>query len=169
MKLWSSILAAVLGALMGALPAAALDKKIVGWVERVVLQPGNVQLQAKLDTGAEYSSLDATQITKFNRDGREWVRFAVNDRHGKKILMERPLLRQATIKRHFAQSQTRPVISLKVCLGGVSADTEVNLVDRSGFVYPMLIGRKFMGGRLIIDPAQQLTAEPHCPEQPASE
>jgi hypothetical protein len=147
----------------------AMDKQIVGWVERVRLQPGNVLLEAKLDTGAEYSSLDATNITKFSRDGQDWVRFEVNDHHDKTITMERPLLRQATIKRHFAKSQSRPVIRLRLCIGKVSEETEVNLVDRHGLVYPILIGRKFMEGRLVIDPNQKFTVEPTCTEQPVSE
>jgi len=169
MKFLVSLLASILGFLICTMPSAAMDKQIVGWVERVGLQPGNVLLEAKLDSGAEYCSLDATNITKFTRDGQAWVRFQVNDHHGKTITMERPLLRQATIKRHFSKSQTRPVIRLRVCIGDVSEETEVNLVDRTGFVYPLLIGRKFMEGRLIIDPAVKHTVEPTCAEQPVSE
>lgn len=166
MKFVGPILAGGLLALMGALPALAMEKQLVGWVERVRLHPGNVLLEAKLDTGAESSSLDATHITRFSRAGAEWVRFDVNDRHGKTVTLEHPLVRQATIKRHFAKSQFRPVIRLRVSLANVSQETEVNLVDRSGFAHPMLIGRKFMEGRLIIDPAVQHTLEPEGAEQP---
>lgn len=169
MKFLLSLLAGVLGTLICSLPSMAMDKKIVGWVERVRLQPGNVLLEAKLDTGAEYCSLDATNITKFSRDGQDWVRFEVDDHHGKTVIMERPLLRQATIKRHFSKAQSRPVIRLQVCVGNVLEEADVNLVDRHGFIYPMLIGRKFMEGRLIIDPAARHTVEPTCPEQPVSE
>ncbi|MCX5892940.1 MAG: RimK/LysX family protein [Deltaproteobacteria bacterium] len=169
MKFLVALLASILGSLICALPSLAVDKQIVGWVERVRLQPGNVLLEAKLDTGAEYCSLDATHITKFSRDGQEWVRFEVDDHHGKTFTMERPLLRQATIKRHFSASQSRPVIRLQICVGNVVAETDVNLVDRHGFIYPLLIGRKFMEGRLIIDPTAKHTVEPTCPEQPVSE
>jgi hypothetical protein len=169
MKFLVALTASILGSLICALPSMAMDKKIVGWVERVRLQPGNLMLEAKLDTGAEYCSLDATNITKFSRDGQDWVRFEVDDHHGKTVTMEGPLLRQATIKRHFSKSQSRPVIRLQVCVGNVLEETDVNLVDRHGFIYPMLIGRKFMEGRLIIDPAAKHTVEPTCPEQPVSE
>jgi hypothetical protein len=169
MKFIISLLASILGTLICTFPLAAMDKKTVGWVERVRLQPGNILLEAKLDTGAEYSSLDATNIAKFSRDGQRWVRFEVDDHRGKTITMESPLLRQATIKRHYSKSQTRPVIRLRICIGDVSEETEVNLVDRHGFIYPILIGRKFMEGRLIIDPQQKFTVEPICAEQHVSE
>jgi hypothetical protein len=150
-------------------PAAAMDKQIVGWVEMVRLQPENLLLKAKLDTGAEYCSLDATNISQFERQGQTWVRFDVNDHHGKTTTLERPLVRMAPIKRHFGKSQRRPVIRLRVCVGKTSEETEVNLVDRTGFIYPMLVGRKFMQDHLIIDPTGKFTAEPICEEHPGSE
>jgi len=169
MKFLASILASVLGSLICAFPLSAMDKKIVGWVERVRLQPGNILLEAKLDSGAEYSSLHAVNITEFSRNDEKWVRFDLNDHHGKKVTLEGKLIRQAPIKRHFGKKQRRPVIRLGVCIGEVYRETEVNLVDRTGFIYPMLIGRKFMEGRLVIDPEAQHTVEPSCGEQPKSE
>lgn len=175
MKFRFSILAGVLGTLLCAPPIsaldkpAAMDKQIVGWVERVRLQPGNILLEAKLDSGAEYCSLGATNITEFTRKAEKWVRFDLDDRQGKKVTLEGKLVRQAPIKRHFGKSQRRPVIRLGVCVGNFFRETEVNLVDRTGFIYPMLIGRKFMEGRLVIDPAAQHTVEPTCGEQPSGE
>ncbi len=169
MKFLFAILASVLGSFICTLPSSAMDKQIVGWVERVRLQPGNVLLEAKLDSGAEYCSLDATNITEFSRQGEKWVRFDLNCRHGKTVAMEGKLIRYAPIKRHYGKSQRRPVIRLQVCIGKVETETEVNLVDRTGFIYPMLIGRKFMEGHLIIDPALKHTVAPVCKEQPPSE
>jgi hypothetical protein len=169
MKVLISLLASVLGSLICVFPTSAMDKKIVGWVERVRLQPANILLEAKLDTGAEYSSLDATNITDFSRNGEKWVRFDLNDHHGKTVTLESKLIRQAPIKRHYGKKQRRPVIRLGVCVGPICQETEVNLVDRTGFIYPMLIGRKFMEGRLVIDPAVKHTVEPSCGEQSESE
>jgi hypothetical protein len=169
MKFLAAILALVLGSFICTPPLSAMDKKIVGWVERVQLQPGNVVLEAKLDSGAEYSSLDATNITEFTRQGEKWVRFDLNDHHGKKVTLEGKLVRYAPIKRHYGKSQRRPVIQLRLCLGDYSAETQVNLVDRTGFIYPLLIGRKFMEGHVIIDPNAKFTLDPVCKEQPPSE
>jgi hypothetical protein len=164
MKSLYFLMAGLLGALVMALPAAAGEKKVVGWIEKVRLSPGNFVVHAKLDTGAEYCSLDAANLTEFERHGQRWVRFDLAERDGKKITIERPLLRMATIKRHFTKSQNRPVVKLGVCLGNIYKETEVNLIDRTRFQYRMLIGRKFMEGALIIDPSARYTVEPECQE-----
>ena len=67
-------------------------------------------------------------------------------------------------KRHFRKSQQRPGVKIGVCLGRIYQETEVNLVDRRGFQYRMLIGRKFMNGVVIIDPMLKYSVAPECPE-----
>jgi hypothetical protein len=169
MKIAGIMVFGLLGLLLVNVPLAAAQKWVVGWVEKVRIYPGNLVLHAKLDSGAEYSSLHAANLTQFERDGKTWARFELQDRESHTVTLERPILRLATIKRHFLQSQKRPVIKLGICLGNFYRVTEVNLVDRSGFMYPMLIGRKFMEGAVAIDPASKYTVEPNCGEQPPLE
>lgn len=159
------VLAVVVSAMAAGLAAQVVqagEKQIVGWVEKVRLSPGNVVLNAKLDTGALHCSLDAENLTFFTRGGVQWVRFEVDDHLGHKVAMERPLVREANVKRHYQKFQKRPVVRLGVCLGKFYQEVEVNLVDRQGFQYAMLIGRSFMRGTLIIDPAVKYTVEPEC-------
>ncbi len=169
MKYPYALLAGLIGILAMAIPVMAADKQVVGWIEKVRIYPGNYLVHAKLDSGAEYSSLDAANLKEFERNGKPWVRFDLPQGNGHKVTIERPLLRMATIKRHYLQSQKRPVVKIGVCLGHIYKETEVNLVDRSGFNYRMLIGRKFMEGAVIIDPAVQYTIEPECQGVPALE
>jgi hypothetical protein len=163
MKYPYALLAGLLGALVMALPAAAGEKAVTGWIEKVRIYPGNFIVHAKLDSGAEYSSLDASNMQIFERDGKTWVRFDLEEkREGKKLTMERALLRWAPIKRHNQEPQRRPVITLGLCLGNIYKETEVNLIDRKNYQYRMLIGRKFMEGAVIIDPSAKYTVEPEC-------
>ena len=137
MKYPYALLAGLLGALVLALPALAAEKTVVGWIEKVRIYPGNFLVHAKLDSGAEYSSLDAGNLQEFERDGKNWVRFDLEEkREGKKITIERPLLRWAPIKRHNQEPQRRPVIKLGVCLGNIYKETEVNLIDRTELSIP---------------------------------
>jgi hypothetical protein len=165
MKLAYPLLGGLLGVLVLALPALAAEKTVVGWIEKVRLYPGNFLVHAKLDSGAQSCSLDASNVQIFSRGGQKWVRFDLEERReGKKLTIERPLVRWAPIKRHNDEPQRRPVIKLGVCLGQIYKETEVNLVDRTNYQYPMLIGRKFMQGVFAIDPAAKYTVEPNCQE-----
>jgi hypothetical protein len=165
MKYSFALLAGLLGILVLALPAVAAEKTVVGWIEKVRLYPGNFLVHAKLDSGAEYSSLDAGNLQFFERNGQKWVRFDLAEkREGKNITFERPVLRYAPIKRHNQEPQRRPVIKLGVCLGNIYKETEVNLVDRKNYIFRMLIGRKFMEGVVIIDPSAEYTVAPNCQE-----
>lgn len=60
--------------------ARVTDKQLVGAVERVHLSPPDAVFEARIDTGAESSSLDARDIREFERDGSTWVRFLLVDR-----------------------------------------------------------------------------------------
>ena len=52
---------------------------------------------------------------------------------------------------------------LGVCLGSVQRTVEVNVVDRSGFDYPVLIGRSFLAGIFVVDPGERFLLTPDCP------
>ena len=63
---------------------------IFGWAEPVVLEETGFELEAKLDTGAETSSLDAIDIRRFRR-GKDGSRFTVEDHaEGDEVQLERP-------------------------------------------------------------------------------
>ena len=137
---------------------------VVGWLEKARILPGGLTLRAKLDTGAKTCSLTALGMIEFNRNGEQWVRFEVKDKYADKITLERKVLRTASIKQHGAELQKRPVVLVGICLGYVYKEVEVSLVDRSTFNYPMLLGRSFLAGRFIIDPAAKFTTPPSCVE-----
>ncbi len=146
------------------LPVAIAGKLpgVVGWAEPVVLHDYGINLRAKLDTGAENSSLNSQRIEIIEKDGRQMVHFDIRSREGKITAVELPLERETTIRRHFGKSQTRPVVKLKVCLAHQAKTIEVNLVDRSGFEYQMLLGRSFLAPDFLIDSSQTLTTRPAC-------
>ena len=49
-----------------------------------------------------------------------------------------------------------------VCVGTMKKRIEVNLVDRSAFNYPFLLGRSAMEGHVIIDPSRSFTTMARC-------
>lgn len=135
-----ALLAVSVAATIG-MPALAAEPRVVGWVERVSINPGGLSLGAKLDTGAKTSSLHAADITVATRAGQRWVSFEVVNGSGHRVRFERPVVRRARIRRAGAGTATRPVIRLSVCLGSASGETEFTLTDRTDMNYQALIGR----------------------------
>ena len=152
----------VLLLLLAVYAQAAASKTIVGWIEKAVLYPHDILMHAKLDTGAKTSSINAPNPDYFERDGEEWVRFRVSNRNLESVIVEAPVVRESRIKRHFGEKQVRPVILLDICVAKVHKKVEVNLVDRTGFNYQLLIGRNYLGGAFLIDPGSSYTVSPDC-------
>lgn len=148
------------------LAAPAAELAVAGWIERVRLGGEGIVVQAKLDTGADVSSLHAAHVRRFQRDGAEWVGFDVTGEDGRVVHFEQPLVRSARVRSATGGRQQRPVVRIEVCLGGVSGLTEVNLVDRSAMSERLLVGRSFLNGRFLVDSARTHALEPDCRGNP---
>jgi hypothetical protein len=126
----------------------------MGWLESIYLKPWNKRLVAKLDTGAKTSSLHARKVERFSKEGEPWVRFALDDLEDGEdtpIWVERPLVRTAYIKSHQREVSKRDVVTMTVCKNGRDHVAEFNLVDRSKFNYPVLLGRSFLKDVALVD------------------
>lgn len=135
----------------------AADKKtsalaVIGEIETVTLVKEKFQLPGRIDTGAQTSSISAQKIEHYERDGKKWVRFQIQDVAAKKaVVFERPLTRIVEIKRHGAAPSKRPVVKLTVAIGTIKCHCEFSLTDRSKYEFPVLIGRNFLSGRALVD------------------
>jgi hypothetical protein len=52
-----------------------------GYVEKVMLLPDKIVLNAKLDTGAATSSLNVKHIKYLQKNGQQWVAFDIYNKH----------------------------------------------------------------------------------------
>lgn len=135
---------------------------VLGWMEEAVLTPGNFKVHAKLDTGADTSSLHAENLRVVKKKDKEWVQFEVTNRYGETAKFERRVRRYAEIKRKNGKSQRRPVIKLGVCVGDINEVVELTLVDRSNFSSVALIGRNFLSGKILVSASEGYTTDPSC-------
>jgi hypothetical protein len=143
-------------------PAVIPAMPVVGWVEKVSIEPEKYKLRARMDTGANTSSIHASDVQIFDRGGKRFVSFLITNKRGRTLLLERPLIRHAAIRQDFGEPQKRPVIELSVCVGNIKKTIEVNINDRSGMNYPMLIGRTFLAGSYLVDSSRSFTTPPNC-------
>ncbi|MCU0990657.1 MAG: RimK/LysX family protein [Xanthomonadales bacterium] len=136
---------------------------ILGWAENVVLTDPGFRLRAKLDTGAETSSLDARIIKKFRQGGKRWVRFAItNPKTGEEHVLVRQRVRTIGVVQHEGINQVRPTVVLQMCVADRLLDVEVSLVDRSEFTYRLLLGRSALEPFALIDPSATFLSRPRC-------
>lgn len=159
------VIVSVIGMSMGG--AAAADtpglKSLFGWLEPVRIDDARLILEAKLDTGATTSSIDAREVRRFRRGVDRVVKFRLVSEEGKLTdVIERPLVRVVRIKRHGGEPQRRPVIKLTVCFGALEREVEFSLVNRNQFDQPVLLGRNALEGFTVIDPELSHTSSPDC-------
>ena len=147
---------------------SAAQPTVVGWIEPVTLGTEGLAVPAKLDTGADTSSLHASDITWIRRNDVDWVAFGVVGSNNRTVRLERKVERVTRVKKAAGGVQDRPVVLLGVCLGDTYQVTEVNLTDRTGFKLPFLVGRSFLAERFAVDSSRTETIQPACRTTTAS-
>ncbi len=144
------------------------EPEVMGWLESAYIQPWNIKVRAKLDTGARTSSIHATNIETYQVDDELWVRFTITEPKSKdqpvekEYSVEKPVIRETKIKEHVGESRSRYIVEINFCLNGKDYVTPVTLADRSNFHYPLLLGRRTLKGNLIVDPAKTFTSSKSC-------
>lgn len=147
-SLWSA------GAIAQAAPKqgdGAQMPTIAGWIETVSFPDYGVALDAKLDTGADSSSLGVSDLERFKRKGKTWYRFTIHGKDGKAVTLEQHSNRTARIMRAEVEDTRRPIVRLTICLAGHVAVTDFTLTDRSERRTALLIGRRFLASRILVD------------------
>lgn len=133
-----------------------LKKKIIGAMESIsILDLDLYNLDAKVDTGADSNALHCDDIFV---DEESVVHFKLLDKihpayNGMQMTM--PLYRMKKVKSSDGKIQHRPSIKVKVKFFNKKYTTVISLTDRSDMKYPMLIGRKFLAHRFIVDVSQK--------------
>ncbi len=131
-------------------PEVCGGKIVLGRIEKVTLVEKNLNIDAKLDTGATMASLSAIDVQKFRNKGIVWVSFVLFlPTEHKKVKFSAQLARYVRIRTRNEESMNRdtstsytmrPVIRLTIRIGNKPESILVNLVDRTNFDYPLLLG-----------------------------
>lgn len=134
--------------------------KIVGRRELIsILDLELYDLDAKIDTGADSNALHCDDIC-VDEDG--FVHFTLQDEvheayHDKKIVM--PLHSMKRVRSSNGKMQERASIKVSVEFFGKKYKTIISLTDRADMKYPMLIGRKFLSGKFLVDVSKENLAK----------
>ena len=137
--------------------ASGRGLEIIGGVEPVYFLPMKTPFDSRIDTGAETSSIDVSNMRFFERDGEKWVSFELN--HGinsETYVFEKRIKRRTSIRR-IGKDEQRVVVDMDIKMGDNLINAEFTLANRDKFTYQGLIGRNILNGRFLIDPSVENT------------
>ena len=136
-------------------------KRVVGWKENAALPDLNVKnVIAKIDTGANLASIDAADIKIVSRDKVKYVKFKVMKRNNTVRKTSAPLEGYKSIKSSNGDVERRPYIKTTLLMDGITKKIELTLTDRGPMEYTMLIGRKALGRRWVVNPSISFSTKP---------
>ena len=137
------------------------NKEIIGALEWLFMNPPSQHYRARIDSGAETSSLSASNVVEFERDGDDWVRFSFqHDPDDDPVDFEIPIKRVVLIRQPSVEAaERRVVVEIDIRLGQELQTTEFTLTDRSRMTYPVLLGRTFLMDLYVVDVARSFTHE----------
>jgi alpha-L-glutamate ligase-like protein len=137
-------------------------RKVIGITETVQLigkDHRRVEIQAKIDTGAGFTSIDdqlATElgfgptVQAFREAGLDYADIAHLDPvERRKQLGFIPDLAGTTVTHSSHGSSYRPMIRIGIILAEREFSAKVSIIDREGLQYPAIIGRRDLGPFLI--------------------
>ena len=138
---------------------------LVGWREWLSLPALGIDaIKVKVDTGALTSALHAIHLRRRTVNGREIVRFEVHPiqrRSDITVACEAELVGERLIRSSSGHHEHRPVIRTPIVLGGCEWTIDITLTNRDSMGFRMLLGRRAMRRRMIVDPAHAyLCGEP---------
>lgn len=137
-------------------------KLVVGEVEKAFLVGPNFIFDARIDSGAETSSMDARNVQRFERDGQEWVRFdiPVPGKDDEFKSLERKVVRNVRIiQANEEDYERRAVVELQFRIGDHEQKAEFTLSDRAHLTYTLLIGRNILRDVMLIDVGKEYSTE----------
>ena len=136
-------------------------KVIVGELEKFYLAGPGLVYDARIDSGAETSSLDARNITRFERDGSNWVRFDVPvPETDEFVTMEKEISRRVKVIQSSAdEADRRVVVELQFAIGDHQQVAEFTLTDRGHLSHTVLIGRNILRDVMLIDVGKEFATK----------
>ena len=126
---------------------------IIGRAEQIDFVGTALQVSSKVDSGAYRSSVHASNIKEVTKDGEKVLKFSILGHPcspvPRKLETTRYTLVQVTSSN--GKAEMRYEVTLRIKIGSKIFNTSFTLADRSKNVYPVLIGRKALKNRFMVD------------------
>jgi len=135
---------------------------VIGWREWISMPDLEIdEIKAKIDTGARSSVLHAVNIERFRSRGRDMVHFDVHPHQNdaaKAVPAEAELIEERKVKSSTGHVEVRPVVLISVRIRGRQWTTDFTLTSRSDMGFRVLLGRRSLSGRFLVDTKRSFVA-----------
>ncbi|MEY4603561.1 MAG: hypothetical protein RIT43_853 [Bacteroidota bacterium] len=134
------------------------EKIIIGRRERASFPDIHAEnIEVKVDTGAYTSSIHVTESEVVEHNNRQQLKVLFFDNShpaytGQYVFFD--TFRYKKVKSSTGQEQMRYFVKLRINLAGKLWTTDFSLTKRNGMKYPILLGRKLLNKRFIVDPSK---------------
>lgn len=126
---------------------------IIGRREMIHLPEwGGFFIPAKIDTGAFRTAVHCDNYIEKEKDGITIleVTFTWEDQEKAHVVIF-DKFKKRIIKNSFGQTEERYCVRTAIKIGQRTIQSEVTLTNRSGMKYPVLLGRKTIGKKFLVD------------------
>jgi hypothetical protein len=130
---------------------------VLGWREWLALPAlGIAAIRTKVDTGARSSALHVDAMWRFSEGGAPWAGFRISTgvADGEVIEARAPVTDEREVTDSGGNRSRRLFLRTTMRVAGIEREIEINLTDRRGMLFPLLLGRTAMTGTFIVDPAR---------------
>ncbi|WP_193212295.1 ATP-dependent zinc protease family protein [Luteolibacter marinus] len=129
-----------------------MNLKTIGWAEYIDYPEWGIDgVKAKIDTGARSSALHVENLEDLG-DGR--VEFDVVYSRRKPFKRKRvtaPVVKWARVRSSTGHFQKRCFVMARIRIGEEECEVEISLVSRDKMLFRMLLGRKALEHRFLVD------------------
>lgn len=126
---------------------------VIGRFEHVDVVGHLEGVPAKIDTGAYRSAIHAYNIEIVNKKSQKYLKFTIGNHpsFSDSYTIETKVFREIEVLSSSGHKTKRYEVNLKIRLGYKIFQTSFTLADRTHHVFPILVGRKAIRGRFLVD------------------
>ncbi len=132
-------------------------KPIIGRFDKIDLPEfGAYDIEAKIDTGAYSATIHCSKIKIRKKDGKRLISFHILDSHIPAVEHRRYVtarFRKKSVRSSSGHVAKRYFIETYIVLFGQKFVAEFSLSDRETMRFPILLGRKLLKNRFLVDVA----------------
>ena len=129
-----------------------MDLEVIGRTTKLSFpEIGLNNISAKVDTGAYTSSIHCGSIEKINEKQVRCIFLDAEYKSFSGMEYTFDIIKEVSVKSSNGIKERRIVIQTKVVVNEKEFDIYLTLTDRKDMKFPVLLGRKFLKNRFLVD------------------